>query len=128
MKRIIIADDSDTARMFIRRCLEIVGLREAEFIEAANGREALKSAKEEPPDLLVTDLNMPVMDGETLLKWVKTSPRLVDLPVLVVTSAGNPAKEAQLKELGAFAVLNKPVSPAPLLKILAPLLAEDSDG
>lgn len=128
MKRIIIADDSDTARMFIRRCLEIVGLREAEFIEAANGREALKFAKEESPDLLVTDLNMPVMDGETLLKWVKTSPRLVDLPVLVVTSAGNPAKEAQLKELGAFAVLNKPIAPAPLLKILGPLLAEESDG
>ena len=127
MKRIIIADDSDTARMFIRRCLEIVGLHDAEFIEASNGREALKFAKEEPPDLLVTDLNMPAMDGETLLKWVKTSPRLVDLPVLVVTSAGNPAKEAQLKELGAFAVLNKPISPAPLLKILGPL-AEKSDG
>jgi len=128
VNRIIIADDSDTARMFIRRCLEIVGLHEAEFIEAVNGNEALKIAKQEPPDLLVSDLNMPVMDGETLLKWVKTSPRLVDVPVLVITSAGNPAKEAQLLELGAFAVLNKPVSPAPLLKVLAPLLAEDSDG
>jgi len=67
MKRVVIADDSQTARMFIRRCLEIVGLAETEFVEADNGREALARIKEAPTDLLVTDLNMPLMDGEMLL-------------------------------------------------------------
>lgn len=127
MKRIIIADDSETARMFIRRCLEIVGLRDAQFFEAANGRDALQLAKEQPADLLVSDLNMPVMDGVTLLKWVKTSPKLVQLPVLIITSAGNPAKERELMEIGAFAVLNKPVAPAALHKALGPLL-DTEDG
>ncbi len=127
MKRIIIADDSETARMFIRRCLEIIGLRDAEFIEAGNGREALQFAKEAPADLLVSDLNMPVMDGATLLKWVKTSPKLVDLPVLIITSAGNPAKEEELRQLGAMAVLKKPVAPAPLLKVLGPLIAAEGE-
>ena len=122
MKRIVIADDSETARMFIRRCLEIIGLRDAEFVEAANGREALQFAKEAPTDLLVSDLNMPVMDGATLLKWVKTSPKLVDLPVLIITSAGNPAKEDELLQLGAMAVLKKPVAPAPLM-----ISVEDND-
>lgn len=127
MKRIVIADDSQTARMFIRRCLEIIGLRDALFIEAENGRDALQKAKEAPTDLLVSDLNMPVMDGATLIKWVKTSPKLSGLPVLIITSAGNPAKEKELLELGAFAVLNKPVAPAPLLKVLAPLLPQEND-
>lgn len=122
MKRIVIADDSATARMVIRRCLEIIGLGEADMVEAPNGREALNRLKEEPTDLLVTDLNMPVMDGETLLKLVKGSPRLTDLPVVIVTSAGNPAKEVELTTIGAFAVLNKPISPATLLKTLEPLM------
>lgn len=125
MKRIVIADDSYTARMFIRRCLEIVGFREAQFAEATNGKEALALIKEAPTDLLVTDLNMPVMDGETLLKWVKANPRLNGLPVLVITSAGNPAKEAELLKNGAFAILNKPVNPPALSEVLQ-LLQEES--
>ncbi len=123
MNRIVIADDSATARMFIRRCLEIIGLGEATLVEAENGREALSLLKEEDTDLLLTDLNMPVMDGATLLKWVKSSPRLHDLPVLVITSVGNAAKEQELKALGAFGVLNKPVSPAVLRDALQSLMS-----
>lgn len=122
MNRIVIADDSATARMFIRRCLEIIGLGEAALVEAENGREALSLLKEEKADLLLTDLNMPVMDGATLLKWVKSSPRLHDLPVLVITSAGNPAKEQELTALGAFGVLNKPISPVVLMEALKSLM------
>jgi two-component system, chemotaxis family, chemotaxis protein CheY len=122
MNRIVIADDSATARMFIKRCLEIIGLGDAEVLEAENGREALTLVKEKPTDLLLTDLNMPVMDGATLLKWVKGSPKLNDMPVLVITSAGNSAKEVELCSLGAFGVLNKPVSPAALMEALKPLL------
>ncbi len=122
MKRIIIADDSTTARMFIKRCLQIIGLGDAEIIEAEHGKEALTAAKAQPVDLLLTDLNMPVMDGETLVKWVKASPKLSDLPVVVITSAGNPAKEEQLLALGAHRVLNKPVSPPVMMEALADFL------
>ena len=124
MKRIIIADDSTTARMFIKRCLQIIGLGDAEIIEAEHGKEALAAAKAQPADLLLTDLNMPVMDGETLVKWVRASPKLGDLPIIVITSAGNPAKEAQLLELGAHRVLNKPVSPPVLMEALADFIDE----
>ncbi len=122
MKRIIVADDSATARMFIKRCLQIIGLGDAEIIEAEHGKEALTAAKAQPVDLLLTDLNMPVMDGETLVKWVKASPKLCELPVIVITSAGNPAKEAQLLALGAYRVLNKPVSPPIMMDALADFL------
>ncbi|NOQ51567.1 MAG: response regulator [Desulfuromonadaceae bacterium] len=124
MKRIIIADDSATARMFIKRCLQIIGLGDAEIIYAENGKEALAAAKEQCPDILLTDLNMPVMDGETLLKWVKASPKLCELPVIIITSAGNPAKEAQLLELGARQVINKPVSPPIMMNALKDFLED----
>jgi len=124
MKRIAIVDDSSTARMFIQRCLEIIGLNQADFIECANGREALATIKENPVDLLITDLTMPIMDGRTLLKWMKASPRLCDIPVLVITSAGNPAKETELLELGALGILAKPISPASLMNVLGALVKE----
>ncbi len=119
MKRIIIADDSATARMFIKRCLSIVGLSDAEMIEVENGKEALTAAKAQDIDLILTDLNMPVMDGETLVKWVKANPRLCEVPIIVITSAGNPAKEHQLLELGVYRVLNKPVSPPVMMDALS---------
>ncbi len=122
MKRIVIADDSATARMFIKRCLDIIGFGDAEIIEAENGKEALAAAKAEPTDLLLSDLNMPVMDGETLLKWVRASPKLLDMPVVIITSAGNPAKEQELLQLGALKVINKPVSPPLLLEALSPFI------
>ncbi len=124
MKRIIIADDSETARMFIKRCLQIIGLGDAEIIETGDGKAALAAAKAQPTDLLLTDLNMPVMDGETLVKWIKASPKLSDLPVVVITSAGNPAKEAHLLELGAYRVINKPVSPPIMMDALADFLED----
>lgn len=118
LKRIVIADDSFTARMVIRRCLEMIGLEDAEIVEAANGKEALTKVKQAPTDLLLTDLNMPVMDGDTLIKWVKASPKLFALPVIVITSAGNPAREKNLLESGAAVVIQKPLSPAKLTESL----------
>lgn len=122
MKRIVIADDTKTARMFIQRCLEIVGLQEARFVEAVNGKEALELVKETTTDLLFTDLNMPIMDGTTLLKWIKSDPKLHDLPVIIITSAGNQAKNSELTKLGAYKVLNKPIIPATLYAAIKPLL------
>lgn len=122
MTRIAIVDDSVTARLFIRRCLEIIGFSEAAFIEAENGKDALTKIRDEHLDLLITDLNMPLMDGETLLKWLKTSPRYCEIPVLVITSTHNAAKEEELLHIGALAVLAKPISPATLLPILQPLI------
>ena len=117
MTKIVIADDSATARMVTKRCLEIAGYHEATFLEAATGAEALEIAKNNQVDLLVTDLNMPEMDGLSLLKRIKASPKLADLPVLVISSLGNPAKEIELKQRGAFAVLSKPISPASLASV-----------
>lgn len=126
--KIAVVDDSATARMFIRRCLEIAGFEGAEIIEAENGRDALEKIRQQGVDLLLTDLTMPVMDGTTLLKWIKANPKLAEIPVLVISSAGNPAKEKELKELGAMGILDKPVSPARLNHFLHDLLESQGGG
>ena len=117
-KKIVIADDSALARMFIRRCLEIAGLGDSEFIEAGDGAEALEKLKEIHADMLVTDLTMPNMNGVELLRRISASPRLAGLPILVVTSAGNEEQRKQLLELGATRILSKPISPPMLVEAI----------
>lgn len=129
MNAIVVSDDSSTARMFIRRCLEIAGLHDVEFLEAANGAEVIEIIKANPAvGAVVTDLNMPVMNGMDLLKRMKSSPKMNAIPVLVVTSVANEEKIKELKEVGAFMVLNKPVSPASILPAVNYLQQNKGEG
>lgn len=125
MKRVLIVDDSSSARGFIRRCVEIAGLRGAEFLEAPNGEEALDILKASPASLVLTDLTMPGLGGEALLKRIKASPALNETPVVVISSVNNPAKEKSLLEFGALAVLKKPPTPASLAAIIKKLPTGD---
>jgi len=118
LKNIVIADDSALARMFIRRCLEIAGLGDANFYEASDGSEALVKMKEVKADLLVTDLTMPNMNGIELMRRISSSPRLSGTPVLVVTSAGNEEQRKELLSLGATRILSKPISPPVLVEAI----------
>jgi len=120
--KILIADDSGTARMFIKQCLEISINEDVEFIEAANGQEALMQLKAHPVDLLVTDLNMPVLDGRELIRRVSASPKLNGLPMMVITSSGNEARKQELLDLGAKVVLRKPVNPMKIAEGLEAVL------
>ena len=124
MNKIIIADDSSTARMFLQRSLEIAGLRNVTFLEAENGKLAYELLEKEGCDMVITDLNMPEMDGTELLKKIQAEERFQDIPVLVITSVKNPAKMKELIKIGAFAVLAKPVSPPMLAKALQPFIPE----
>jgi two-component system, chemotaxis family, chemotaxis protein CheY len=118
MPKILIADDSRTARMVVRRCLEMSGLQGAEFIEAENGVAALAAASREAPDLIVADLNMPELDGESLLKGLKEGAATRGIPVVIASSAVNPVRTKRLSELGAHGVVQKPVSPGSLKEAL----------
>ena len=128
MYRIIIADDSKMARMFIQRCLEIAGFSEAKFVEAADGEEVKTILEKESMDVVVTDLNMPKMDGTELLRWIRSTPAVKDIPVVVISSTTNKKKVAELEELGVFAILGKPISPPVAVAALTPLLEKLEAG
>jgi len=122
INRILIVDDSDTARMFTRRCVEIAGLANVEFVEASNGDEALRVLQKSKVELVITDLNMPLMNGEELLKKIKQDSKTSGVSVLMITSTHNEAKRTEMIAMGALSVLSKPIAPATVMEALAPLL------
>ena len=114
VQTILVVDDSGTARMIIKQCLTIIGLKDKKYLEASNGRDAMEVLKHNAVDMVVTDLNMPVMDGEALLLEIKGSAMWNKIPVIVITSTSNDVREKALREVGAEAVISKPVNPAVL--------------
>ena len=120
MKRILVVDDSSVARKIAMRCLRIVGHGECAFPEAGDGQEALDIlAEQEVIDLIVTDLNMPIMDGVTLVRKIKSSPRYQHIPIVVVSSLLNESAKEKLRERGVDLLVEKPLSPAGLKSVLA---------
>jgi two-component system chemotaxis response regulator CheY len=118
MKTILVVDDSSVARKIVVRCLGILGHTECDFPEAGHGQEALDILKEQEIDMVVTDLNMPIMDGVTLVRKLKASPRFQHIPIIVVSSLLNEAAKDALREKGVDLLVAKPLSPAGLSAVL----------
>lgn len=121
MDNVIIADDSDTARMFVRRCFEIAGLAESKIFEARDGNQVWELLGMHRIQLVITDLNMPGLDGRGLVTKMRSDPRYVHTPVIVVSSAANPQLQQEMGALGAQAVVKKPPSPEQAARCLATL-------
>ncbi|RKX84601.1 MAG: response regulator [Spirochaetes bacterium] len=117
-KRILITDDSATSRMIIKRCIEMAGFFDIEYIEAEDGLQALTKLDTEKVDLIITDLKMPKMDGKTFIRKLKSSDDKKDIPIVVVSSLDNAILEERLKREGVMAVIGKPLSPAKVLEFL----------
>ena len=128
MQRILIVDDSETARLLIQRCLEMIGLDSAEILFAEDGDQALRQLNQQPTDLIISDLTMPNMDGEQLLQHVQTAPHLASIPVLIVSSSGTAPRQQNLRQQGAYGVLHKPITPANLHEMLQPLFFTVADS
>ncbi len=113
MKRtILIVDDSETSRMIIRKCFTMTGDEESTFLEAEDGIHALSTLMEFRVDLVVTDLNMPRMDGMTLLRKLRKGDQTKAIPVVVISSMGNDHLDQELKDLAVTAVIRKPLTPS----------------
>jgi two-component system chemotaxis response regulator CheY len=125
-QKILVVDDSVTARMFIKRCLEICGYGDAAILEMEDGLQAFECLKEDAEiSLLLTDINMPHMDGMELLR--KLEENRITLPIIAITSVGNEAKENELKEMGVKHIIKKPISPALLNGPLKDIFQEEAD-
>jgi len=125
MNKILVVDDSSTSRMFIKKCLKMVLPEEPTFFEAENGEKALNIMSENKIDLVVSDVNMPVMSGFTFLRNLKETPSIATVPVIFTTSLANDARTQNLLELGARSVLKKPVSPTSLGEAIKKVLLEN---
>ena len=111
-KRILIVDDSPAIRRMVRRVVEMTGLPFEEFLEASNGLEALAAWRAARPDLILTDINMPGMNGEEFLAALGREAAAV--PVLVISTDSTRGRRERMRELGARGYLAKPFSPEAL--------------
>ncbi|HJN73686.1 MAG TPA: response regulator [Myxococcota bacterium] len=107
--KILIVDDSRTMRLILKRALRRAGYGRHPTIEASDGREALEVFESEAPGLILSDWNMPVMDGLEFCKAIRDSGSRV--PFGFVTSEHTPEMRDRAKEAGATFLINKPFTP-----------------
>jgi len=119
---ILIVDDSPAMRRVVRRVVDIAGVDVGNYLEAGNGVEALVVLRTEWVDLIMTDINMPEMDGEELLLQVRNDPALATIPVLVVSTDRSEGRVRQMISLGADGYVSKPFLPATLSQEMYRLL------
>jgi len=121
MPKILIVDDSATIRKMVRASLR--GLGDAEFVEAANGLEAIEQIALGPIALIVLDLNMPDMHGVDVLKFVRRHQGFRDVPIVVLTTRGDESSRETAMAAGATLYLTKPFAPQVLLSAARDLLS-----
>ncbi len=109
MKQILIVDDSRTMRKMVRASLE--RLPSVQFIEAANGLEAIEKLTLDTFDLMVLDLNMPDMHGMEVIRFVKSHEAYRRIPILVLTTKGDQASRGAALAAGADQYMTKPFDP-----------------
>jgi two-component system cell cycle response regulator len=119
--RILVVDDSMAMRRILTRALEAAGYRVS---EAGDGQAALVACRDETPDLVLLDIDMPVMDGPTALREMKADDALRDIPVLFLTARTSASDLAAGLELGAQDYLRKPCEPAELTARVAVALRQ----
>ena len=119
MRIILIVDDSVSMRQMVTFTLQQGGYK---VIEAEHGQDALNKLAGTTVDLILTDLNMPVMDGITLIRNVRKQPALKSKPILMLTTEGLAAKKEEGKAAGATGWIVKPFDPDKLLETLAKVL------
>ena len=118
-KKILVVDDSEAVRKTLQTFLEIEGY---EVIIARSGAEGFKVAKEEHPDLIITDFVMPNINGYHFAKMLKSDPDTQDIPVILISSKGDKVGE-KFKELtGAIDYLTKPFTTRQLKQLITRIL------
>lgn len=118
--RFLIVEDSPTMRQLISFSLK--RFKGCKIIEAVDGVDALKKLQGEEVDMILTDINMPVMDGLKLVTLVKQNPRLRDIPIVIITTEGAQEDREKGLQLGAEAYISKPIQSSGLLKIITDIL------
>lgn len=118
-KRIMTVEDSNSLREMITFCLQGAGY---DVNEAANGREAFAKLKISNADLVVTDLNMPVMDGIELTKALRSTPEYKFTPIVFLTTESQTEKKEAAKAAGATGWIVKPFRPERLIKVIKKVL------
>lgn len=126
MPKILIVDDEEDIRELI--AVNLMREEQYQLIEAADGLEALRRAKDERPDLVILDLMLPHMDGLTVYKKLRENALTAKIPVIMLTARGRLEEKIEGLELGADDYLSKPFSPRELMLRVRNLLRRSNEN
>ncbi|HWR59655.1 MAG TPA: response regulator [Thermodesulfovibrionales bacterium] len=121
MKSVLVVEDSATTRAMIRAIIEDMG-DDFTTLEASSGFEALKMLPQESLDLIITDINMPDVNGLELISFVKTNPNYKHIPMVIVTTEKSTGDRERGLALGASAYVTKPFKAEELQEAVARIL------
>jgi len=120
--RALIVDDSSVMRKIVERCLRQAGLDLSEVQEASNGMEALALINKSDFDLILSDINMPVMDGLEFIRNVQGIDKAKGIPVVMITTEGGEKHVVEALSLGAKGYIRKPFTPEQVKQHVIPVL------
>ena len=120
-KRILIIDDQEDLRGILRDLLSGSGYA---LVEAADGRDGVAKAKSERPDLILMDIQLPVVDGYEATRQIKADPTLAKTPIIAVSSFAMKGDEDKARAAGCDHYVTKPYSPIQLLRLIRGFLNE----
>ena len=120
MKKILIANDRPEVVELVRVTLEG---EDYQIAAASNGKEALKKARLEKPDLVLLDVVMPKMDGFEVCRKLRKDPETQEIPIIMLTAKGQEVDQEKGREVGARDYITKPFSPSALLVKIEEILA-----
>jgi len=120
-KRILVVEDQEDLRGVLRDLLDGSGYS---VVEAADGNAGLASAKSEHADLILMDIQMPIVDGYEATRLIKADPGLKEIPIVAVSSFAMKGDEEKARAAGCDHYVTKPYSPLQLLKVIRSLLGE----
>jgi two-component system, chemotaxis family, chemotaxis protein CheY len=121
--RALIIDDSSVMRKIVTRSLRQAGIDLAQVLEAGNGAEALAVLQESQVDLILCDINMPVMDGLEFIKHLPGVANAKDVPVVMITTEGSESHVVQALSCGARGYIRKPFTEEQVKDQVIPVLA-----
>jgi two-component system, chemotaxis family, chemotaxis protein CheY len=116
VKKILIAEDSPTMRSLLVSTIETLGAYE--IVEAASGFEALRLLPRERVDLIITDINMPDINGLELISYVRNNPNYLDVPLFIISTESSEKDMEKGLALGANEYLVKPFNPVKLQELI----------
>lgn len=122
---VLIVDDSGAMRKVIKKTIKISGFDVDNFYEAGNGKEALEVLKDNWIDIVLTDINMPEMDGITFLKLLKEDETSQGLPVIVISTEKREQRVQEAISSGASGYVKKPFRPEEIKNILIGVIGEE---
>lgn len=118
----LIIDDSSVMRKIVERSLRQAGIDLSHVLEAGNGQEALTALGSGKVDLILSDINMPVMDGLEFVRRVQSTNLAAGTPIVMITTEGSEANVMEALSLGARGYIRKPFTPEQVKEHVIPVL------